>query len=105
KKTKNYKVFGIARNIAETETEFSLDVSDTKRLSEIINSSNFDYVINCVGILNNDAEDNPAKAIWFNSFFPHFLEETTRESATKVIHISTDCVFNGKKGNYSENDI
>ena len=105
KNTKAFEVFGVARNITETDKEFSLDVSDTKRLAEIIKSNSFDYVVNCIGILNKDAEDHPSKAIWFNSYFPHFLEETTRETSTKVIHISTDCVFNGKKGNYSENDV
>lgn len=103
KKNVDFNVFGIARNITETENEFSLDISDTKRLTEIINSGSFDYVINCIGILNKDAEDNPSKAIWFNSYFPHFLEEITKFSDTKIIHISTDCVFSGKDaGRYTE---
>lgn len=96
-KNTDYSVFGIARNIVENNQEISLDVSDTDKLKEIITYHNFDAVINCIGILNKDAEDNPAKAIWFNSYFPHFLEEITKESQTQVIHISTDCVFNGKK--------
>lgn len=104
-KYKKYEVFGIARNISETNKEFSLDVSDTDKVTEIIENHQFDFVINCIGILNKDAEDHPSKAIWFNSYFPHFLEEITRGSNTKVIHISTDCVFNGKKGNYAENDF
>lgn len=104
-KNTDYSVFGIARNIVENNQEISLDVSDTDKLKEIITYHNFDAVINCIGILNKDAEDNPAKAIWFNSYFPHFLEEITKESQTQVIHISTDCVFNGKKGNYAENDF
>ncbi|MBD3905456.1 SDR family oxidoreductase [Chryseobacterium sp. Ch-15] len=101
----DYKVFGIARNIEENDQEISLDVSDTTKLKEIILNHNFDTIVNCIGILNKDAEDNPSKAIWFNSYFPHFLEEITKESQTQVIHISTDCVFNGKKGNYAENDF
>jgi len=105
KKCGNFNVFGIARNISETQNEFSLDVSDTNKLSKIIHEGAYDYVVNCIGILNKDAEDNPAKAIWFNSYFPHFLEETTKGRATKVIHISTDCVFNGKKGSYAEGDL
>lgn len=104
-KNKKYKVFGIARNIEGNNQEISLDVSDTTKLKEIITHHNFDVIINCIGILNKDAEDNPSKAIWFNSYFPHFLEEITKESQTQVIHISTDCVFNGKKGNYAENDF
>ncbi len=104
-KNKDYQVFGIARNITENDQEISLDVSNTDKLKEIILHHQFDVVINCIGILNKDAEDHPSKAIWFNSYFPHFLEEITKESQTRVIHISTDCVFNGKKGNYAENDL
>ncbi len=99
-----YTVYGIARNIQPAENVFDLDVSDTGRLRELVEENRFDVVINCIGILNKDAEDHPAKAIWFNSYFPHFLEEITRDTKTKVIHISTDCVFSGKKGAYTETD-
>lgn len=98
------KVFGIARNIEPTESIFNLDVSDTVGLIKIINSYKFDFIINCVGILNKDAEDHPDKAIWFNSYFPHFLESITKDTNSKVISISTDCVFSGKNGNYIETD-
>lgn len=101
----NYEVYGVARNVKENEKIINLDVSDTGKLSDIILHSNFDYIINCIGVLNRGAEDNPAKAIWFNSYFPHFLEECTLKHKTKIIHISTDCVFNGKKGGYTENDV
>ncbi|SEG42514.1 dTDP-4-dehydrorhamnose reductase [Halpernia humi] len=99
-----YKVFGLARNIKITENTFDLDVSKTDELTKIISENNFDVIINAIGILNKDAEDHPEKAVWFNSYFPHFLEKITKNHNSKVIHISTDCVFNGKKGNYTEKD-
>jgi dTDP-4-dehydrorhamnose reductase len=98
------KVFGLARNIQPTESIFNLDVSDTVELIKIINSNNFDFIINCVGVLNKNAEDHPEKAIWFNSYFPHFLESITKDTNSKVISISTDCVFSGKNGKYIETD-
>ncbi len=104
-KTGKYQVFGMARNVENSENVFNLDISNTQELQKIIAEYQFDFVINCIGILNKDAENNPAKAIWFNSYFPHFLEEITKNTATKIIHISTDCVFNGKKGGYTENDF
>ena len=104
KKNAGFEVYGIARNIIENQQITSLDVSNTEKLKSIIQTEKFDTVINCIGILNKDAEDHPAKAIWFNSYFPHFLEEITKDSKTQVIHISTDCVFNGKKGDYVESD-
>ena len=100
----NYEVFGVARNVLSTNRIFNLDVSNTVELKKIIDLE-FDVVINCIGILNMDAEDNPHKAIWFNSYFPHLLESYTKNTKTKVISISTDCVFSGKKGNYTEMDF
>jgi dTDP-4-dehydrorhamnose reductase len=105
KDTQKYQVYGMARNIEATKNIFNLDVSDTIGLNKIVSDHQFDYIINCIGILNQDAESNPSKAIWFNSYFPHFLEEITKGSDSKVIHISTDCIFNGKEGNYSETSI
>lgn len=100
-----FAAYGIARNIEPSENTFNLDVNNTDVLGQIITEHKFDVIVNCIGILNKDAEDNPDKAIWFNSFFPHYLEKITKNTATKVIHISTDCVFSGKKGNYTEEDF
>ncbi|WP_051190483.1 dTDP-4-dehydrorhamnose reductase family protein [Kaistella palustris] len=105
KETASFEVFGIARNIPNAENIFNIDVSNTEELKKIFEDIKFDYVINCIGILNKDAEDHPSKAIWFNSYFPHFLEEITENTSTKVIHISTDCVFSGSRGAYTENDF
>lgn len=100
-----YDVYGLARNIESSHKLFNVDVSDTAQLRSLFAEHQFDYVVNCIGILNKDAEDYPSKAIWFNSYFPHYLEEITTETKTKIIHISTDCVFSGKEGEYTENDI
>ncbi|WP_228547204.1 sugar nucleotide-binding protein [Nonlabens antarcticus] len=100
-----YSVYGLARGIESTDRTFNLDVTDIEGLNNIIQKNDFDIVINCIGILNKDAENNPAKAIWFNSYFPHYLENITRNTNVKIIHISTDCVFSGKRGSYTENDF
>ena len=103
--SKLYDVYGLARNIETSPQLFNIDVSDTAQLQSLFNEHQFNYVVNCIGILNKDAEDYPSKAIWFNSYFPHYLEEITKETKTKIIHISTDCVFSGKEGGYTENDF
>lgn len=103
---KGFDVYGVARNVEATNRIFNLDVSDVDALEKLIQENNFDIIINAIGILNKDAEDNPAKAVWFNSYFPHFLENVTKQSSTKVIHISTDCVFSGKdNGEYTEDSF
>lgn len=99
-----YDVYGVARNIEPNDRVFNLDVSNTDELDKIL-SLQFDVVINCIGILNKDAEDNPHKAIWFNSYFPHYLEAVTKNTNSRVISISTDCVFSGKRGGYTEKDF
>lgn len=101
--TGKYEVWGIARNIDASSSEIDLDASNEKELEDTIRRHQFHYVINCIGILNKDAEDNPYKAIWYNSYFPHLLEKWAAESDFKLIHISTDCVFSGKgDGGYTE---
>jgi dTDP-4-dehydrorhamnose reductase len=99
-----YEVYAIARNVENEGRVFNLDVSNINNLNKIF-ELDFDVIINCIGILNKDAEDNPAKAIWYNSYFPHYLEHITRETKTKVISISTDCVFSGEKGDYTDRDF
>ena len=105
KSLNKFNVFGIARNIESSDSVFNLDVNDLNTLEQIIVENRFDYIINCVAVLNRDAEDNPEKAIWYNSFFPYFLESITKKTNIKCIFISSDCVFSGAKGNYLENDF
>ena len=81
------------------------DACNTDLLRNTIINGRFDAVINCIGILNQFADNNPGMAIYLNSYLPHLLAEITRKLPTQVIHMSTDCVFSGKKGNYTENDF
>jgi dTDP-4-dehydrorhamnose reductase len=74
-------------------------------MAEIIRRERFDSVINCIGILNQFAEQDKALATFLNAYFPHFLAEVTRATDTQIIHMSTDCVFSGKRGEYTEEDF
>jgi dTDP-4-dehydrorhamnose reductase len=95
----------IARSDKISKPTILLDVSNFDELRRIINNSNFDFVVNCIGLLNSEAEKNPDKAILINSYLPHFLEKITSDTKTRIIHISTDCVFSGSKGGYIETDF
>lgn len=81
------------------------DVSETEKLKSILLEGDFDAVINCIGILNQDAENNPSKAVYLNSYLPHFIADTLKTSKTKMIHMSTDCVYAGNTGPYFENSF
>lgn len=78
------------------------DITDFENLKKIINEGQYDAIINAIGILNQNAEDHKSNAVLLNSYLPHFLSDTTKEMKTRVIHMSTDCVFSGKTGGYSE---
>lgn len=80
------------------------DATDFKSLREIIQSGKYDTVINCIGILNQFAERNHPLAVMLNSYLPHFVAEVANDVNSHVIHMSTDCVFSGDRGSYTEND-
>lgn len=63
-------------------------------------------VINCIGIVKQDASaKDPVANITVNSLFPHRVSQLARAVGARLIHISTDCVFSGRRGNYSETDL
>ena len=81
------------------------DANDSSLLKEIIGDGEYDAIINCIGVLNEKAESNKHEAVYLNSYIPHFLAYLTREMKTKVIQMSTDCVFSGRTGGYNENSL
>lgn len=82
-----------------------IDVTKEKRLNSIILKIKPDIIINCVGILIKGSNQNIKNSIYVNSYFPHLLKGLCDKINSKLIHISTDCVFNGKKGGYDENSL
>lgn len=101
----DFEVIDISRNNDFFISNYTLDVTDLNKLKTLFDKETPFAVINCIGVLNKDAEDNPDKAIFLNSYFPHFLARQGTEKKFKLIHISTDCVFNGQKGSYTEGDF
>ena len=102
---KGHDVLGFDRSRSSLVNSIAGNAFDTSSLKEIIENGKFDTVINCIGILNQVAEDKKALATFLNSYFPHFLADVTSGTDTQVIHMSTDCVFSGKRGEYAEDDF
>ena len=75
---------------------------ETENFKTILIEGNYDLVINCIGLLNLVAENNPSTAVYLNSYLPHFIADTLKNLPTKLIHMSTDCVFAGNTGPYTE---
>lgn len=104
KQNPNYEVYYTSRDRNDKQSLF-LDVTDFKRLEEIIEFIKPDITINCIGILNDHASNNPLLAFQVNSLLPHQLAKLIDRHQRKLIQISTDCVFSGTKGDYTESDI
>ena len=82
------------------------NVYNQKRFIKLIEEFKPNIVINCIGLVKQKININNIKeAIYLNSYFPHFLSELSSNYKFRLIHISSDCVFSGNKGNYSEKDI
>lgn len=71
-------------------------------IEKIIQTTSPEAVVNCIGILNEVAENNHALAILLNSFLPNYLDVLSEKYGFRFVHITTDCVFDGKKGDYTE---
>lgn len=82
-----------------------IDVMDLPALRRFLEKEKPDFIINCIGIVKQRDEGKMAiPSITINSLLPHLLAEWAGNWGGRVIHFSTDCVFSGKKGNYSEDD-
>lgn len=104
-KEQGHIVLGFGRSKSAYIDSVAGDAHDTEFLRKHIAENKYDTVINCIGILNQFAEKDKALASFLNAYFPHFLAETTAGTDTQVIHMSTDCVFSGKRGQYTEEDF
>lgn len=104
-KSKRHDVIGFARTTSSLVETIVGDVCDTNFLRRCITDGQYDAVVNCVGVLNAQAESNKASACFINALLPHLLAEYTAGTDTQVVQLSTDCVFSGKRGGYREDDL
>ena len=82
-----------------------IDVRSLDRMSEVIADFHPEAVINAVGIVKQRAtakESIPSLEI--NSLLPHKLAVLCKMAGARLVHLSTDCIFSGRKGNYKESD-
>lgn len=104
-KEQGNEVYSIARKPSAICDGIVCDVFKIDILRDYIEKQEFDVIVNCVGLLNTACDNNISQAIFLNSYLPHFLADIVCTTQTKIIHLSTDCVFSGKCGNYNEGDI
>ncbi|MGC7871582.1 dTDP-4-dehydrorhamnose reductase family protein [Desulfosporosinus sp. SYSU MS00001] len=93
--------------IARVKKVYSdIDILHTDRLVRVFAEVNPDIVVNCIGIIKQlpEAQD-PITTITANALLPHRIARLCSVSGARFIHVSSDCVFDGAKGNYGEHDF
>jgi dTDP-4-dehydrorhamnose reductase len=111
----DWQVFGSMRNsdagnffneLIRKRLVFGVDLTKTDVLERVLNEIQPNIVINCAGITKHKLlEDDPLVSIHINALMPHRLATFCKLIGARLIHISTDCVFSGEKGGYTEDDF
>lgn len=108
-------VYGTVRNRETVSHRFTddmnlrlidgVDAENVVALPEVFEKIRPTVVINCVGVIKQLPEaSDPLHTLPVNSLFPHRLARLSRGAGARLIHVSTDCIFDGSKGNYTEDD-
>jgi dTDP-4-dehydrorhamnose reductase len=98
-RSKGYEDLALGKVIAD------IDLINSDHLVKLFNKAKPDIVVNCAGLTKHVPEGNdPISALNMNALLPHRLAAQCSVAGARLIHISTDCVFSGKTGNYQEND-
>ena len=101
----NFKLSNVAYRRKLNDETILLDIRQEARFLDKIREINPDIIINCIGVLIEGANRDPENAIFINAYMPHRLKRLADEIGAKLIHISTDCVFSGRKHRpYVESD-
>jgi dTDP-4-dehydrorhamnose reductase len=111
-----YEVFGTVRNRSSmqelqriapsAQLSHGVDVESLDSLTRIFATVQPDIVINCIGIVKQLADANdPLIALPINALLPHRLARLAQVAGARLVHMSTDCVYSGSKGNYVEADL
>lgn len=104
-RTGKYDIVNVVYRTKLTVDSIVLDVTNTDAVRRVVYDIQPDIILNCIGVLIKGSREHPDNAILLNAWFPHFLKKLSDEVNSMLIHISTDCVFSGKKGNYTEFDF
>jgi dTDP-4-dehydrorhamnose reductase len=82
-----------------------LDVENPLSVVDFFDTLDTDFVINAIGLLVAPSIARPDRAVHINSWWPQYLAYRLGNTGTRLIHLSTDCVFDGSSGPYTEHDL
>jgi dTDP-4-dehydrorhamnose reductase len=96
----------LLRILSGTKLYPEVHADDLWSIERAIDDWGAQVVLNCMGIVKQvKAASDPITSIAINSLLPHQLAQLTASRGAKLIHFSTDCVFSGRRGNYTEDDV
>jgi len=103
--TGKYEITNVVFRNKLNDESIVLDITNKLATEKLVRKVQPDIILNCIGVLLKGSQLHPDNSIYINAYLPHLLEKLAAEVNARLIQISTDCVFSGMKGNYSENDI
>ena len=90
----------------ESNSYYGVEVLDQDKVTEVVADFRPEAVLNAVGIVKQrGAAKEAIPSLNVNSLLPHRLTLLCRAAGARLVHVSTDCVFSGKRGNYTEEDV
>lgn len=107
----DWQVFGVVRSktfegAAPGKVVAGIDLTNHDHLERLFAQTHPDIVVNCAGLTKHLPEGNtPISALAMNALLPHRLAQLCEIIRARLVHVSTDCVFSGSAGNYSELDV
>lgn len=104
-KEQGHEVYAFSRKRFPFCTWIGGDAFDIECLRNVVTTGNYDAIINCIGLLNQFADSAPEKAVYINSYLPHQIVAWLKDTPTRFIQMSTDCVFAGNTGPYDEYSV
>ena len=103
---KNIDFLTLSREKSKNRNINLKNFSNFKKLEQIISKIKPTHIINCIGVTKfNNTYKNKKLTISLNTKMPIYLAKFCKLNEIYLLHISTDCVFSGKKGNYSDNSV
>ncbi len=104
-KENGHDVVGYCRRPVSFVEFIKGDAKNVQHLRNVIETGDYDFIVNAIGVLNQFAESDKESAAFLNGYLPHLLAKLTQNIKTRIIHISTDCVFSGRNAPYTENSF
>jgi len=105
KEREGFAVVDVGPRQRPFDSSLLCDMEDRVSIEKLLKRCKADVVINCIGVLVKASTERKREAVWINSYFPWLLNDLCGSLGMRLIHLSTDCVFSGKNGPYTESAV